>query len=442
MLNKDGKINILVISISPWSETNAFGNTLSNFFAGWISGNLYNLYCREELPDNQICSYYFNINEKQLIKYMLQTNKIGRTYSSSDLEEERQLKTNSKDIYREKKLVDFFRKNRATVFLLAREMLWAIGGWKNENLDRFLHENKIDIIFSLGAEPLYRNSLIRYCYKKTKAKVVLFFADDTFCYKSKNPFKYIYQLLIRKSLKDLVEISSKLYGASQGLCNEYEQYFSKEIVPLYKGCYFENNKRKLSTSSPIKIVYAGNLFYGRWKILKILADEIEEINKDSIKIIMEVFTTATITDEINVALNRGQSSRIKGALPYEDVKRVLKEADIVLHVESFEPKQIKSTRLSFSTKIIDCMQSGSCLMAIGPQNIASIDYLKNIEGPIVVTEISRIGETLSNLIKKPENILSKANSLQKYAMKQHDINIVHERIQRDFSDLLKDNTFQ
>lgn len=157
---------------------------------------------------------------------------------------------------------------------------------------------------------------------------------------------------------------------------------------------------------------------------------------------MEVFTTATITDEINVALNRGQSSRIKGALPYEDVKRVLKEADIVLHVESFEPKQIKSTRLSFSTKIIDCMQSGSCLMAIGPQNIASIDYLKNIEGPIVVTEISRIGETLSNLIKKPENILSKANSLQKYAMKQHDINIVHERIQRDFSDLLKDNTFQ
>jgi hypothetical protein len=432
-------MRLLLISVSAWKEDNALGNTFSNFFGNWDKKQLFNVYCRSEFPVNDVCEKYYSITEKDIIKNLITPWRIGKEIQKvADMKSTRQIHNENM----EKRMLNFFRRNRYSIFLLARELIWSFGNWKNNKLDKFLADSNSEIIFCFATEAHYLNKLLMYCKTKSSAKLVLFFADDTYSYKSYMPIRFLYQFLSRRHIKNIVSYADKLYGASPKLCEEYSQIFKKSIIPMYKGCLFENHEEKKNISHPIKIVYAGNLFYGRWEILKILADEIERINTDSVKIILEIFTTATITHEIDIALNRGHSSRIMGALPYEDVKKVLREADIVLHVESFEPKQIKSTRLSFSTKIIDCMQSGSCLMAIGPQNIASIDYLKNIEGPIVVTEISRIGETLSNLIKKPENILSKANSLQKYAMKQHDINIVHERIQRDFSDLLKDNTFQ
>jgi glycosyltransferase involved in cell wall biosynthesis len=204
---------------------------------------------------------------------------------------------------------------------------------------------------------------------------------------------------------------------------------------LYKGCFFEKHEKKVSISSPIKIVYAGNLFYGRWEILKLLADEIERINTDSVKMFLEIYTTATITHEIDKALNRGPSSCIMGALPYEDIKKVLQKADIVLHVESFEPKQIKSTRLSFSTKIIDCMQSGSCMMAIGPSSVASIQYLSEIEGSIVVDDLNKLREVLKSIINNPNIIIENAEKLNQYARVNHNLEVNRDRLKNDFREI-------
>jgi hypothetical protein len=427
-------MKLLVISRSAWKDDNALGNTLSNFFGCWDKKHIFNIYCRSELPANDVCETYYSITEKDIIKNFITPWKIGKKIQNVAEQQSTRQKNNEKA---ENKMLDFFRINRYSVFLFARELIWSFGNWKNNKLDKFLADTNPKFIFCFAAETHYLNKLLMYCKTKSSAKLVLFFADDTYSYKSYTPIRFLYQFISRRHIKNIISHADKIYGASPKLCQEYSNIFNIEITPLYKGCFFQSLEKEASISSPIKVVYAGNLFYGRWEILKILADEIERINKDSVKMVLKIFTTASITHEIDVALNRGKSSYIMGALPYEDVKKVLQKADIVLHVESFEPKQIKSTRLSFSTKIIDCMQSGSCMMAIGPKNIASIDYLENIEGPIVVTEISKIGETLNNIIENPESILSKAISLREYAMKHHDINIVHGELKRDFVNLLE-----
>lgn len=427
-------MKLLILTRSAWKNNNASGNTMSNFFGGWDEGNISNIYCRMELPSNEVCKQYYDITEKDIIKNFITPWKIGKEVRNTGKEKSVIQKNNEKS---ERKMLDFFRKNRYSIFLFARESIWFFGNWKNKKLNKFLVDVNPDIIFCSATGVHYFNKILMYCKKKTKAKLVLFFADDTYSYKSFMPISLLYQFISRRHINNIVSHADKIYGASLKLCQEYSLIFGQEITPLYKGCFFGNYEIKTSISSPIKIVYAGNLFYGRWKILKALADEIESVNKDSVKIVLEIFTTATITDEIDAALNRGESSNIKGALPYEDVKVELQKADIVLHVESFEPKQIKTTRLSFSTKIIDCMQSGSCMLAIGPKNIASIEYLGNIEGPIVITDISRIGVTLKSILECPEIILSKAISLREYAMKYHNVNIVQDKLKRDFLSLLE-----
>lgn len=65
-----------------------------------------------------------------------------------------------------------------------------------------------------------------------------------------------------------------------------------------------------------------------------------------------------------------------GPRSYDEIKHIMHEADVVLHVESFDEKSIETVKYSFSTKIIDCLQSGSQILGVGPSGIASIEYLK------------------------------------------------------------------
>lgn len=435
MRNLENK-NILVITKSPWDATNAFGNTLSNFFGGWHEVRVSNIYCREGLPNNDVCHSYYNITESQLLKNMCSPRKIGRKFSHLDLKEKRQSQFDEKVILREKKILDFFRENRGTLFLIAREILWKLGGWRNKQLGGFLNENKADIIFAAVDDSIYLKNIILYCKKKTNAELILFFSDDVYHHKTYLPLQYLYQSVVRRSIKKCVKIAGKLYGASPLLSEKFEPYFGKQIEPLYKGCFFDCAVIKESISFPIKMVFAGNLFYGRWKILAMIADELEKINQGDIKIVQEIYTTTTITRILNAALNKERSSRVMGAVPYEKVKQVLANADIVLHVESFEKKQIKTTWLSFSTKIIDCMQSGRCMLAIGPASIASIQYVETVDGAVVVSDLSKLSKVLHDFVQNPEQIIKRAVKLNEFARRHHGVMLMQDKLKHDFSALI------
>jgi len=429
------KMNILVISTTQWSDTVATGNTFSNFFGNWQDANFLNLYLRAELPQNSICNGYYNITEKQILKNFFNPGGIGQTFSKEQSQEMRAEKDISNSVNQERKVQKIFLSIGGSIFLLAIELLWKTGGWKNGKLDKFLNQD-IDIIFAPGANTIHLNSVIDYCVKKTGAKLILFFGDDVYCHRTKMPLSYIMKTVLRREIRKSVKNGEKIYGASQKLCNEYEKYFGEKIEPLYKGCTLEQYRVKNTVANPVKIVYAGNLFYKRWKTLEVLAGEIEKINGDLPKITLEIFTTAEITPELDKALNRGTASRMMGARPYEEIKNILAGADIVLHVESFDKKQIKKTRLSFSTKIIDGMQSGSCMMAIGPDCVASIEYLKKLDCAIVITDLTKTGEALKDIAQNPEGITARAAMLRRYAKEHHDIKTVREKLQNDFEILI------
>lgn len=435
MIEKD-KIRVLIITKSPWADNNAAGNTLSNFFGGWKEAEIYNIYCREELPQNDVCAGYYNITEKQIIKNFLTPAKIGQEYSNPEIAIIKSSENYRAAQKREKETIDYFRNKKSSIFVIAREVLWMLGTWHNKKLDSFLDNNKFDIIFSFAVNPLYLQKLIIYSKKRTNAGLVLYFSDDIF-YKKPRLLDMLYRSAVTRIIKKSVNMSDTLYGASQKLCDEYEKIFDKKTDPLYKGCSFEEFGVKKTVANPIKIVYAGNLFYERWKTLGTLADEIEKLNGDAVKITLEIYTTTKTTPEIEKALNTGRSSALMGAKPYDEIKNILAGADIVLHVESFQKEAINTTRLSFSTKIIDCMQSGSCLMAIGPSEVASIEYLKNINCAIVITDFTKIAEALSGISENPGTIVSNALKLRAYAMEHHDINIVRNKIKNDFEKILQ-----
>lgn len=79
-------------------------------------------------------------------------------------------------------------------------------------------------------------------------------------------------------------------------------------------------------------------------------------------------------------------------------------------------RKMKIIRLLFS-KIIDCLQSGSCMMAIGPENISSIEYCKKIDGVIIITDINEIYNNLYKIVNNFESLIDNAKKTYDFAKK-------------------------
>lgn len=431
--SENRKKNILVITNAAWRDTSATGNTFSNFFSNIKDFNFDSLYLRHDLPNNSVCTNYFCISEEALAKSIFKRDTVGEKFSVNDIDFKRISLDDQNRIKSEKKLFEMFKNKRFGTIFLLRELIWSLGKWKTKELDEFLLAGKYDVIVSSAAGPPHLQKVIQYAQKVTNASLVLFFADDNYSYKSYSPFKFFYQYLLRKSLQESVFLANRLYGASQEICDKFSLTFNKQIRPLYKGAMLKETVVKDKINNPIRLVYAGNLYYGRDKILEDLVDVIRVINKSCRPIQLEIYSNSTINSKTKKALNIVGVSEIKPTIPYEEVMNKMASADIVLHVESFKKSEIKKTKYSFSTKIIDCMSSGSFLLAIGPSSIASINYIKSIDEDFVIDDLQKIEESIKKIIDDNEIILQGAKKLNLYAKQNHDLDSNKKTILRELT---------
>lgn len=81
------------------------------------------------------------------------------------------------------------------------------------------------------------------------------------------------------------------------------------------------------------------------------------------------------------------------------------------------------------------MQSGSMMMAIGPDTVASINYASRIPGCIVINNIDNIKNTISHLLESNSIILDNAAQTNEFAKKYIDIGQVRNRLKSDFESL-------
>ena len=150
---------------------------------------------------------------------------------------------------------------------------------------------------------------------------------------------------------------------------------------------------------------------------------------------MDIYTTTQVDEDIRNRLNVEGVSSLNSPKPYEEIQMIMSGSDIVLHVESFDKEQIEYVHYSFSTKITDCLQSGAMVLAIGPDSIASIEYLKKIPGVVVVTDLRSLSAIISNCVNNVQTISRNAIQTYEYARLELSIDKVRNRLQKDFTEL-------
>ena len=422
-------MRILTLSLNAWNDTQATGNTFSNFFSGCDSNMVfYNVFCRNEPIQNDICSNYFCITEGDVLHALINKEFCGKRVKQSIN------KSNIKFSNTKSRVKDWvFHKYRPSILLFLRELIWLTNKWKNTNLDGFLKEAAPDIIYMHGHNNRYMHNILWYCQEVTSAKVVVFFGDDMYGYKSHNVGYLLYQNWLRKKLKFSIDHADLLLGGSEKLCEEYEGIFNKKFYVQYKTCTELCKPYAFVDKPELSMVYAGNLLYGRKEALIEIANLLKELNSKSVhRLKLYIYSSTVLTEKENSLLNDEANSFYLGAKSYKNICEILNNCDIALFLESFDKANKCQTRLSFSTKIIDYMQASSAIVAYGPNDIASIEYLMKSGIAIVANSRQTLASKLSEIISSPEMLTELAEKKYHYALEYHTKQLILKR----FKDLL------
>ena len=420
-------MKILVITRNAWDDSNAAGNTLSNFFRGLEDAEFANIYFRNSEPHNKICSRYYQTSESDVIRNWFSPARIGgqKTVLPSESSD-----TEAKDSSREKTAIRFIQRNGIKAAYKLSDYVWYREKWINQRLRAFIEDFSPDAVFSfVKAAPQYYLT-VRFLREQFKLPLISWIADDE--------YSGFLKAGLKREIDNLAYIlreSSAVFGCSEELCKYYNDIFGCKAEPLYKSCEsFEPLRAEVN--DPIKLVYAGNMLYGRADTLSKLADACDECVLNGMKAILEIYSNTPLSpDEIRHCFGNSSCAEYMGKADYETVKQKLYRADIVLHVESFEPEQILKTKYSFSTKIIDYLQSGSLLLAVGPSDTASIRYIRDIPGTCVIDDRDSICARLKELLSDTGSFYRRKIAIRSFSEQNHNASVSEQKLTEAFLDI-------
>lgn len=420
---------VLVVSINAWRDNTGI-NTLINFFQHWNPDRVAQIYTRSVLPDTKVCSHFFQISENSVIKSVLRRNmKTGKEVHNEHKSKEK-LNHIDKNAMAEQRKYSFFRKHRSYLFELAREAAWGLGKWKSGELNDFISSFDADILFIPIYAYTYMNRLQLYVIQRAERPVITYIADDVYSYKSEkgNLLFYINRYFLRKSIDKVMKYNDKLLVIAPKLQQEFDRIFSTKSELLTKGSDFSvHTFERHICNKPLRIVYTGKTNIGRWQSLSLLAQAIKRINRNGIKLFLEIYTKEELTRKVLKALDVEGASKVMGGVPLDKALQIQKEADMVVFAESLSWKYRDAARLSFSTKLTDYFANGKCILAIGSKEIAPIEYLIQQDAALVATNKDELMEKLGHAADDPKLIEEYAWKAYVCGRENHNEPLIRER---------------
>ena len=182
-------------------------------------------------------------------------------------------------------------------------------------------------------------------------------------------------------------------------------------------------------------VYAGNVSAGRGKILCALAESVRALNDKENAFTLEIYTSTPLADKVKELLNGGGVA-LHPPVSYAKIRAIQADADILVHAEAFDLKERLAVHQSFSTKIVDYIASNRCILAIGSDTCASIQYFIDNDCAAVATAPSEIAERLSELQDTPALLGIYAEKAWQSGKAHHERSVMQENLLADLKNAI------
>ena len=401
-------MKILVISHNVFSETSNMGKTLSAYFGNWHAENLAQFYIHSEVPTIDICENYFRITDKEMLVSVF-SRRSGRIFHEADIEYGR---ANSRiDDGLAARMYQKARK-RTPLIYLARNLVWSLGKWNTKVFQKWVDDFNPDAVFFASGDYAFMYKIALKVAKRKKIPLIVSCMDDYYFY-NKNSNRFLGKLthkLFMRQVKKTMNYASAITSICDRMTRDYGAYFNK---PCYTIHTRSDISKPINVPKERKISYLGNLGYSRHLQLVAIGRALKNLHLENAPSCVDVYS-AESDPEILKCLTPENGICFHGAVGAEEVEKIIGESRAVIHTESFDEDIAKRIRYSVSTKIADSLASGTPLIAYGPADIASIEYLKGNDAALVITRAEdlelKLGEFFEDASLR-ENIKNNALTL-------------------------------
>lgn len=406
-------IKILVISNNPFSKTNNNGKTLASFFKN-PKFEVSQLYFSDEKPTDNYYKNFYKISDRDILNKFLKNEN-----TSSNI-------TNNTNSYTTK--INIKKSNFSR---LIREVLWKITKWKSVDLIRWLDEINPDIIFFCAGDSIFAYRIFNFILNRYNSKSIIYVTDDYILpRRTVNMFWWIRRNLVFRSLKNSLDLSDLFIVISEKMRSKYRDIFGKDSIVMINATKINKIENLESKSNILNFVYAGGLNFNRYKTLSLISEAISKNNAYSDKkAYLKIFSGTILEEEQLKKIEIEGASKFYGFLNEKELEAELNKADVLIHVESFEKKIIESTRLSVSTKISEYISLCKPILSVGPDCIASMEYLSDCA--LCITNASNVYKEINMLINDDELLSKLTDDVAKKndkVIKHGPIEIMHDNI--------------
>jgi glycosyltransferase involved in cell wall biosynthesis len=205
----------------------------------------------------------------------------------------------------------------------------------------------------------------------------------------------------------------------------YGDLFGKPCFTMHTGAR-RRDAAERGDGTKHGVAYFGNLGYSRNRQIVEIGKPVRRLGIAGIDGV-EVYS-AENNPEILKDLTPENGIMFMGRITADEVARRMDECVAVIFTESFNERDADAVRYSVSTKIADLLMNGPCIIAYGPEGIASVDYLKKNEAAYVITDPRDLDKGLLKVLTDDDlrrKIVKKARAL---AAANHDDRINSEKL--------------
>lgn len=414
---------VLVVGINAWREDGT-AHTLMDIFRCWDPERLALIYTRADMPNTDVCHRYFQISESLVLRSVLKPwLKVGREVENTPLKIDAEISS-------EHARYASAHKKSSSLLPLLREVVWKLGNWKTPALRKFVEDFNPDIVFVPIYPTVYMGWIQKYIIKLTGKPTVCYLADDNYSYDSCNGLlSYLHRFWLRKQVGPLARGCKQMFVIVDKEKEDTDSRFGTDSVILTKSLDFTGKSYQSHTPNrPLKFVYTGSMIIGRDKTLALLADAINKANEENKSTMAElyIYSQTEPKEEILARINNG-ASHFCGQISRAEVQKVQQEADVVVFAEALSGQESNAAKLSFSTKITDYLSNGKCILAIGKEDIAPIDYFRRNDSALIATSIEGIEKRVCEIIAQPELTDEYGCKAFDCAVRNHERGMMNER---------------
>lgn len=404
-------MRVLVVSHNVFSKTGNMGKTLCSYFENFNNEDIAQFYIHSEVPTSNVCENYYRVTDKEMIKSMFGF-KVGNIFGSDDIDIDRN--TSRTDFGNDAKLYQKARK-RTPLIYLARNLWWKLGHYNTNKFRAWIDNFNPDCVFFVSGDYAFMYDIALKIAKERNIPLYISCMDDYY-FNNKNSNRFLGDFqhkMFMKSVRKAISYSSALLCICDSMSKDYAKYFNKKCATIHTAASFDT---QLVANKINQISYIGNLGYNRHLQLVEIGKELKSLNLAVNHV--DVYSSE-IREEILKYMTEENGIVFHGSISADEVKKVMAESMAVIHTESFDEVMKNSVKYSVSTKIADSLMSGTCILAYGPKDIASMKYLEDNDAAICVNSKDDLKTGLKKLInddKQRNKVISNAVNL---AMKNH-----------------------